>query len=392
MGSSEVEGQLEEDARRIAFATVPFMFLVLILVRLVLGSALDTFQGRLVIALQIMATLTRMYVLAFFGRHPTTGDGWRQVGTTGTAWLVSASLAMIYLSALPLDSVKLLELTLVSAAISAIALNTMIPHPITYAGYVALQMGPIGYLIVRANDPSLTPAVPVMIVSFLAILAVTAKRARLAQRERANLTVDLRESSLRDSLTGLRNRRFAVAFAEQRSAQLLAQTADSWRRPSQTQLAFMLVDLDHFKSVNDRYGHAAGDQVLSAFANLATRTLRAHDVIARWGGEEFLVIMEVGGIDDARAIAERLRSALHGTPVAISTKLSVSISCSIGCALLAAGSGVSPSSWQSAIDRADECLYSAKASGRNQCRVASSLPESLRNSISRPDAVSGLTT
>ena len=125
--------------------------------------------------------------------------------------------------------------------------------------------------------------------------------------------------------------------------------------------AVLLADIDHFKAVNDRMGHAAGDEVLAQFAVLMSGVLRKADLGARWGGEEFLAVLPATGAAEALAIAERLRLAASATPVpAGGTLLPVTVS--IGVAVVdEAEADIGP-----ATARADAALYRAKAGGRNR--------------------------
>jgi two-component system cell cycle response regulator len=161
---------------------------------------------------------------------------------------------------------------------------------------------------------------------------------------------ELEELSRVDSLTGLYNRR----HLEQ---ELTRRHSDSLRYGYP--LSLVLFDLDHFKQVNDTYGHSAGDQVLRTFAGRLRRELRAGDVAGRWGGEEFLVILPHTDLEGAFTVAERIRSATAAERVAADDQ-SIAVTISGGCAL---GPEESP---EAMVKLADIRLYQAKLSGRNQ--------------------------
>ena len=164
--------------------------------------------------------------------------------------------------------------------------------------------------------------------------------------------------SVRDHLTGLHNRRYAMA-----QLQTLARQADLRQLP----FVVMLVDLDRFKSVNDRFGHAAGDAVLVEVARRLTESLRAEDMVARVGGEEFLIALPGAGIEDARLVAARLCEAVRDVPVALPSGMGINVTASIGVTLVPAGEPVQDQEMlQQVIDRADRALLTAKSSGRNQ--------------------------
>lgn len=179
-------------------------------------------------------------------------------------------------------------------------------------------------------------------------------------KERAE--AELRRSADTDALTGVGNRRWFLAQLPQAS----------WQGD-----CLIVMDLDHFKRINDRYGHHTGDQVLVAFADLVRKNLRRGDRFARLGGEEFGLYLPRTSETQAFAIAERLRRAVEELRVASSGQ-TVAVSISIG---LATASGAERS-WEALFNRADAALYASKRDGRN--RVASDAEPA----VSEPPAVS----
>lgn len=160
-----------------------------------------------------------------------------------------------------------------------------------------------------------------------------------------------------DGLTGLPNRRRISQFAE---ASL--QTARSTERP----LAIALMDMDHFKEINDCCGHAIGDHVLKEFARLAAEALRPCDLLGRWGGEEFLLIMPDATLDVAQADLERLRTLMFGIRLPPLTGSGLKVSLSAGIAEYSQN----VRSLDDLIARADRALYAAKSAGRDCVKVA----------------------
>jgi two-component system, cell cycle response regulator len=164
----------------------------------------------------------------------------------------------------------------------------------------------------------------------------------------------LYESSTRDALTGAYNRshfderlRAEIAFASRHAAEM----------------ALIMIDVDHFKRVNDTYGHQAGDLVLKELVNVAQRSLRTEDIFARFGGEEFAIILRGINLVGAYQLAERLRLALAGTPIAADAK-TIRVTLSAGCATMTCcAAPVAPTEL---IRVADRRLYLAKTSGRNR--------------------------
>jgi diguanylate cyclase (GGDEF)-like protein len=165
---------------------------------------------------------------------------------------------------------------------------------------------------------------------------------------------EVEELAIRDSLTGLFNRRHMQ--------ELLAQESLRHAR-SGTPLTIALVDLDHFKQVNDVHGHSVGDAVLCNAAKVLQDQVRRTDVVGRWGGEEFLMILPDTPVQNALPVLERARAALQATVVS-QTAAELRITLSAGLAQRQCDGSVSVM-----LDAADKALYAAKASGRNRCLV-----------------------
>jgi len=158
-----------------------------------------------------------------------------------------------------------------------------------------------------------------------------------------------------DELTGLYNRRYFLRRAEAELSRL--------RAGHQSGLA--LIDLDHFKRINDQHGHATGDRVLQAFASVARSCLRDGDILARYGGEEFVLLLPHTDAEQFSACCERLREAFAAAqPLDVQLQAG-HLSLSVGLTLLNAGDGLDES-----LQRADEALYRAKDSGRNRCEAS----------------------
>ncbi len=162
---------------------------------------------------------------------------------------------------------------------------------------------------------------------------------------------ELARLARRDSLTGIANRR----ALEEELAREVARAARSG-----APLSVVALDVDRFKAINDEVGHAAGDAVLAAVAEAAAGALRAGDLLARTGGEEFAALLPGATLDEAAEAAERIRARVEGARIpAAGRPLAVTVS--LGCAALRAGEG-----GVSLLARADEKLYEAKRAGRNR--------------------------
>ena len=175
----------------------------------------------------------------------------------------------------------------------------------------------------------------------------------------------LEDVSLTDQLTGLRNRRFFLQHVEADVAMTLRkhEQADGGK---DRDLVFFMVDLDHFKSVNDQHGHAAGDAVLVQMKDRLREVFRESDYLVRWGGEEFLVLARATDRNEAHAVAERMRQAVSARPFVLPDGKALARSCSIGFACYP----FLPShprllSWSQVVELADLGLYISKHSGRD---------------------------
>lgn len=169
----------------------------------------------------------------------------------------------------------------------------------------------------------------------------------------------LQEVALTDSLTGFPNRRYAIERGQQEWL-----VSSRTRRP----LSTMVIDVDMFKTYNDSYGHDVGDAVLKQVAGSVKGALRAQDIVARTGGDEFLVICPDTGLDAALACAERVRFAVESAPLSLGGQ-TLSMSVSIGVATR----DTVMSEPEALIKRADQALYLAKNKGRNRIMTAQSL-------------------
>lgn len=170
--------------------------------------------------------------------------------------------------------------------------------------------------------------------------------------ETKRLMENLRDSTLRDPMTGLNNRRFLEEYVETLVAGVQRKRAHA---------AVMMLDLDYFKMVNDTHGHDAGDAVIKALANLLKQTVRASDLVIRYGGEEFLIILLDSNAEQAATIAEKIRQEVEALKIQIGNII-LNKTISIG---IADFPDDSPTFWQ-AVKFADIALYQAKETGRNR--------------------------
>jgi diguanylate cyclase (GGDEF)-like protein len=197
------------------------------------------------------------------------------------------------------------------------------------------------------------------------------------QLERAQL--EQREASLTDPLTGLRNRRFLLQQIDDEAALAVRRTRQrtGMQEARDLDTTFFLIDVDHFKSVNDEYGHAAGDEVLVQVAARLREVARETDFVVRWGGEEFLLVARGTDRSQASRLAERLRSAVATSPFKLGDGRNIERTCSIGYASFPyIRRHPQALSWSQVVELADHALYRAKRSGRNRW-VGVGSPESV---------------
>lgn len=209
------------------------------------------------------------------------------------------------------------------------------------------------------------------------------------QRESAALN----ESSLTDPLTGLRNRRFLTQHIESDST-LAMRAYDNYllrgtESPSQADLIFFMFDIDHFKDVNDQYGHAAGDAVIRQMCGRLLGVFRDSDYLVRWGGEEFLVVVRGTARAHAVELAERALAAVAEVPFELDDETHVTKTCSVGFSCFPLCPQYPRAlTWDTAVKLADSSLYAVKRAGRNGwigvLNAHSPSSESLQNQANGP--------
>lgn len=211
----------------------------------------------------------------------------------------------------------------------------------------------------------------------------------------AEANSQLEKASLTDPLTGLPNRRYLLRQVQADLAQCRRAYRVAATPGVQRDMLFLLVDIDHFKTINDQRGHAAGDSVLRQFANLLTDAVRESDYAVRWGGEEFLVVARQADAAQAGVLAERIVSAVRNQHFRLEGGELLRCTCSVGAAALPFLPGDPDAlEWEQVVDLADAAVYAAKRRGRDRWIVlspaeglrASDLPDLLDAARHRLDA------
>jgi len=223
-------------------------------------------------------------------------------------------------------------------------------------GAMFLLRTPINALLHDREADHLLASAWLSVLSLESFLMTIATAFILLAMSKERTELRHKTAAMTDPLTGLLNRR---AFLQ--DAESLLQRQIERDRP----IGVLLIDLDHFKSINDRFGHAVGDKVLQIFADTAQANLRQNDLIGRLGGEEFTVVLADASIDNAYLVADRLRNAF-AVAAAMVEGQALHATASIGVAVI-----VDPAQdLARLITLADQALYLAKARGRNRVEVA----------------------
>jgi diguanylate cyclase (GGDEF)-like protein len=325
---------------------------------IVLRALLPPLVGIGVADALLLAGLCLQYgALLEFGGRPVPG------------WLAPGAAAALFVALLPLldhyAALTLLSSVVYASVFVALAAVTIRlgdrAGPVRWLSAAILIVGGVA-LIARAVDIWLRPGeTPAMFTgsalhgfAFIMLLAITVSSSfsfLVMQRRAAEAKV--RHIAMYDGLTELYNRRAFLEIAEREAARA--------RRAAAPTAALML-DLDHFKRVNDAHGHASGDRVLVDFAERLRAAVRSADILGRYGGEEFCVLLPGATIEEASDVAERIRAAVVAKPLgglAEVTTVSTGV----------AGSARSDCSVDELLAQADAALYRAKRSGRNKVLV-----------------------
>ncbi len=233
-----------------------------------------------------------------------------------------------------------------------ISLSAIFPLTIMEGGFISSSVVAL-YMLTTAYLGQLFSLDTLNDIWLLVLLALIAGWAALTQ---LTMLMRLYRQAHRDSLTGLANRRSIMNYLKREV---------TYCQSNKNPLTIMLFDLDRFKSVNDQYGHATGDEVLKHFADMAISESRSEDLVGRFGGEEFLMILTDTELASAEKIAERFRFACQALRVDVPDGEAIRFTTSIGVAQLQPGEKL-----VGLLKRVDDALYAAKGNGRDRVVVA----------------------
>lgn len=220
-------------------------------------------------------------------------------------------------------------------------------------GALSIQVPATHYLSERITNRWLIIGSALLVI--VLVIFTVALVAYRFMRELKRADEQLQRLASEDPLTGLYNRRIGMEWLQQGLARSLRS-----HRP----LSLMMIDIDHFKQVNDNYGHLNGDRVLVELAALIKASVRQYDFAVRYGGEEFLIVLEDCALETAQLLAERLRQMAEAHRIVIDSETTITFTLSIGVAELAG------EAMDQLIGRADNALYQAKRTGRNRVVLA----------------------
>ncbi len=307
-----------------------------------------------------------------FVQHAKRAKGWfastrhRHVAFTIGSTLTAIGFCVLNLSAFPhLDGMQVAILTVCQTGINAIALVNMGSSPVAYHLYMIPNLVPMSAVTAFGPHAAELRLLPAMIMLYVTVLSMMALHEYRSRRDNIVLRLQVAEMALVDSLTNLRNRRYLQEFMTGEVDRI--QRDWSGRDAPKLRLWVMMLDLDHFKRVNDEHGHDAGDAVLQQLAAVLLDTVRRHDVVARWGGEEFVVVARDADEAAGSILAERIRSSVAGHRFELPGGATLSVTCSIGYAIYPFWDAQPQAlRWDDVLGVADTALYRAKQSGRNR--------------------------
>jgi len=265
--------------------------------------------------------------------------------------------------------IPLALLCVCEAGITSTAMVSMAGSPLAYMLYLLPILGSLVLMGALHPLPVLAHPFVYILLSFTFTLVGVSLMVHRTLRDNILLHLKLGDMALRDVLTGLRNRRYLEEFMEAEVPRLLR----SWH-PSNTSkdntprsLTIIMLDLDHFKAVNDTHGHPAGDEVLKQVAQLLRDNTRKPDLLVRWGGEEFVILV----LDAPRSLpmiaANRIREAVAKHAFRLPSGEIIKKTCSIGYAHFPfLPETPDQLDWEQVLNLADSGLYQAKLTGRNR--------------------------
>jgi diguanylate cyclase (GGDEF)-like protein len=321
--------------------------------------------------------LQGMFVLVLL-RAICAGVVWRSSNLRLRLWsyvagstLTALSLAFFNIISYPLlPATDVALVALMDAGICSVALISMGSSFVTYLLFMVPILGSLSLIVAIGTQARWTHSLLLLSMIYLGALFVLSLQQAMFHRREIVLRMELAELSLRDNLTRLRNRRALMEFMSVEVEQIQRSwrgLGDPARRKPPTSLGMLMIDMDHFKSVNDTYGHGAGDAVLVQLAGVLAEACRKADLVVRWGGEEFVIVARDTDRSSPSILAERIRSRVEQHLFRLPSGEIIRRTCSIGYSVFPfAAEFPDLLTWEQVIAIADAGMYNAKTNGRNR--------------------------
>jgi diguanylate cyclase (GGDEF)-like protein len=361
-------------------------------------ALVDELYKRLRVA--ILGLLLTLGVMAYaladtIARHPVIGLVLEAVFVIGllrglSAWLVRRSPSLrlrlaVYivgstLTALGfatlniigyplLDPTDVALLALLDAGICSAALISMGSSFLAYSLYMVPNLGSLSLIVALGAQTRWTHSLLILSLIYLSALFILSLQQAMSHRREVILRLEMADMALRDNLTHLRNRLAMTEFMSLEAEQVLRSWKGSGdadcKNPSS--LGILMIDVDHFKTVNDTHGHVAGDAVLVQLADVLSEVVRKPDLVVRWGGEEFVIVARETERTPPSRLAERIRERVEQHPFRLPSGEVIHRTCSVGYALFPFATGRPELlAWEQVIALADAAMYRAKSHGRNR--------------------------
>ncbi len=366
----ELERAIVDELYKRAWAAFAALLLVLAVTASVLKEAIHRHPpiGR-VLLLMAIVTLLRTLSLVLLRNIPS--PRLRLWGFIIGSTLIALGFADLNITSYPnLELPELALLVIIDAGICSGALMSMGSSFLTYLLYAVPNICSMALMVALGPSSRWSQHLLLLLCIYVAALSLLAFQIALAYRREVLLRLEMEEMALRDNLTQLRNRRALLEFMSMEAEQVLRTwrlTSDPAHPKTATSLGILMLDIDHFKAVNDTYGHAAGDAVLKQIAAILTETARKPDMVVRWGGEEFVVVARDTDRKPPSRLAERIRERVEQHAFSLPSGQTIPITCSIGYSVFPFDEKYSALlSWEQIISVADSGMYFAKTHGRNR--------------------------
>ena len=369
---AEVQAETLNDLFDRSRVSIMMLLMLLVVMRWAMNAAYSTNRRLLVLfVFLIVLSLVRLVMALIPSPLRDTLAGARLQYLVFAAGIGLTSLALGALIALSwplLDHVHIAILAAIIAGIVSSAVMNLGFRPELYMLYVLPVLGAPFVMSITDQHP---PWGAEILAAFFALFALIVLGISLDQsrthRRAIELSLQLSDIAVHDTLTQLHNRRFLQDYMAVEGARL-AREVSCWKTEPDAAVGVFMVDLDHFKEVNDSCGHDAGDGVLRQMATVLIAAMRKSDVLVRWGGEEFVVIARIKHRHHVRIVAEKMRRSIEALEFLIPEHPPLRKTCSLGyCVLPFFPDSSLLLTFEQALGLADAALGIAKNEGRNRC-------------------------